>query len=549
MRSLRVCGVGVWAAGLAFAALGPAEPAQAQITLCYGRPITVLDMRNPTLVSGTALQAGAIYRFANAATGIDVRVRIDALNGATLSTIDNDTGLIANFQPELAGSNARSVDFTINFFVAGTTTPIALDVAASGVDIDGDSGQIREYAEFSTGYAAYVLDNPTNLDVNASGPSAANRTRFESRTNFTAPGIDETATANIVVAFYTGTSSFQYRVGALGTGSTTRLTSLDFACPNLAIPTPSNLVPQDFGDAPAAYGNPIHDIVTGIRLGATNTSEPARYNSPTASGDAGDDGVTFPPVLRRSVASTTSISVAGAGGRLQGWFDWNGDGDFADAGEQVATNVADNGAGDTNAAAGTIGLSITPPAAATLNQTFARFRWSTATGLAAGVTTAPNGEVEDYAVTVFGQAVLTLSKAGTVYDPLSANLFAVPGNDLLYTITATNTGTGPADSDSVFVYDTLPATLEFFNGDVDGGGPATGPVLFNAATSGLTYTEATDLRYSNAAAAPASFAACTYTPVAGYDPAVRHVCLNPKGTMLSGAGPPSFNFQLRARIQ
>ena len=128
-------------------------------------------------------------------------------------------------------------------------------------------------------------------------------------------------------------------------------------------------------------------------------------------------------------------------------------------------------------------------------------------------------------------------------------MFAVPGNDILYTITATNTGTGPTDGDSVFVYDTLPATLEFFNGDVDGPGPATGPILFNAGTSGLAFTQATDLRYSNLAAVPASFAACSYTPAAGYDPAVRYVCLNPKGAMLSGAGPPSFNFQLRARIR
>ncbi len=546
-RSFSIACVTIWATGLGIAAFLPGTPAQAQVTSCYGRAITVLDMRAPTLVSGTALQAGAVYRFANAAPGIDVRVRIDALNGATLATIDNDTGLIGNFQPELAGANARSVDFTLSLVVAGTTTPIALDVAASGVDIDGDSGSIREYAEFSTPYAAYVVDSPTNLDVNASGPSVPTRTRFESRTNFTAPGIDETATANIVAILYTATSSFQYRIGTLGTGNTTRLTSLDFACPALTIPTQSTIVPQDFGDAPAAYGNPIHDIVAGNRLGATNTSEPARYNSPTASGDAGDDGVTF-PVLRRSVAATTTVTTAGAGGRLQGWFDWNGDGDFADAGEQVATNVADNGAGDNNAAAGTIGVSITPPAAAVLTQSFARFRWSTTSGLNS-TATASNGEVEDYAVTVFGPAVLTLAKSSAVYNPLGTNPFATPGNDILYTVTATNTGTGPTDSNSVFVFDTLPASLEFYNADVDDGGPATGPVIFNAGTSGLSFTAATDLRYSNLVPAPASFAACTYTPAAGYDPLIRHVCFNPKGAMLSGAPAPNFTVQFRTRIR
>ena len=272
--------------GVGVAALFSCSAANAQITTCYGRAITVLDLRAPTLVSGTALSVGAIYRFANAAPGIDVRVRINALNGgATLATIDNDAGLIANFQPELVGADARSIDFTVTFVVAGTTTPIVLDVAASGVDIDGDSGSIREYAEFSTPFAAYVLDSPTNLDVNASGPSVPTNVRFESRTSFTAPGIDETATANIVSILYTSTSTFAYRIGTLGTGATTRLTSLDFGCPNLTLPSQVTITPQDFGDAPAAYGNPAHDIVTGIRLGATNTSEPARYNSPTASGD------------------------------------------------------------------------------------------------------------------------------------------------------------------------------------------------------------------------------------------------------------------------
>ena len=499
-------------------------------------------------MSGTALSVGAIYRFANVAPGIDGRVQIIALNGATLATIDNDSGLIGNFQPELVGANARSVDFNITLVVAGTTTPIALDFASSGIDIDGDSGSIREYAEFSTPFAAYVLDTPTNLDVNASGPSVPGNIRFEARTNFTAPGIDETATLNIVSILYTATSTFNYRIGTLGTGATTRLTSLDFACPVLALPSTATQVPQDFGDAPAAYGNPAHDIVTGIRIGATNTAEPARYNSPTATGDTGDDGVTISQ-LRLSQTGTASITVAGAGGRLQCWIDWNGDGDFADAGEQIATNVADNGVGDTNAATGTIGLSIAVPAGSTLTQTFVRFRWSTTSGLTSS-STASNGEVEDYAVTVFGPAVLSIVKTSATFEVTGINRFSVPGSDMIYTITATNTGTGPADANSIFLVDRVPLTVDFFNGDIDGAGPATGPVIFTQTGSGLTFTPATDLRYSNLVAVPASFAACTYMPVAGYDPAVRHVCFNPKGSMLSGGAPaPSFTFQIRARIK
>jgi hypothetical protein len=404
-----------WVARLALlvcALLAP--PALAQVgTSCQGRPATPLTLQAPSLIAGTGLNVGAVYLYANAAPGIDVRVRIDALNGgATLTTIDNDTGLIGNFQPELAGSNARSVDFTFNFYAAGTTTPYTFDFVASAIDVDGDSASIREYAEFSTTQqVSYVLETPTRLSVNVSGPSTATRRRFEATTNFTAPGIDETATQNIVSAAYTGTNSFGYVIGTLGTGTSTRLTSLDFACPStpFTAPVTGGNPPQDFSDAPASYGNPIHDIVTGYRIGAVNTAETAPYANANATGDNGDDGYSG-GTYRRTFVTTATVTVAGTNGRLQGWVDWNGDGDFLDVGEQIATNVADNGTGDTNPAVGTIGIAITSPNSAILTQTFVRFRWSTTLNAPPSTLTLSNGEVEDYALTILGIA-FTIQRA------------------------------------------------------------------------------------------------------------------------------------------
>ena len=526
--------------------------AQAQVgTSCNGRPALPLTLQAPTLVSGTALSVGAVYRYANVSPGIDLRVRIDALNnGATLPAFDNDTGLVGNFQPELGGIDARSADFTFTFVVAGTTTPIAFDFAASAIDVDGDSGTIREYAEFSTTQqVSYVLETPTRLSVNASGPSSATRRRFEATTNFTAPGIDETATQNIVSAAYTNTSTFGYRIGTLGTGNTVRLTSLDFACPGFAAPVTSAPPPQDFSDAPASYGNPVHDIVTGYRIGAVNTAETVRYANANAVGDTGDDGYSA-GTYRRTVQTTATVTVTGANGRLQGWIDWNGDGDFLDVSEQIATNVTDNGAGDTNPATGTIGIAIATPLTAVLTQTFARFRWSTTLDAPPSTLILPNGEVEDYAITSLGIASLTAVKSSTIYNPLGTNPFATPGNDVLYTITIANTGSASTDANSVFLVDTLPNSLTFFNGDIDGAGPATGAVTFAQTAAGLTFNLANDLRYSNLALAPASFAACSYTPAAGYDPLVRHICLNPKGAMLSSTGAaPQFSIQLRSQIK
>ena len=140
-----------------------AGPARAQTTqVCLGRVITTLNFSTtPTLVSGTALSAGAVYRYSNVNTGIDALVRIAALNnGATLVTIDNNSApaggapdLRAFFNPELGGSNARSVDFQISFVSAGTNTPLSFDFAATAIDVDGDGGSIREYAEFQNAYA------------------------------------------------------------------------------------------------------------------------------------------------------------------------------------------------------------------------------------------------------------------------------------------------------------------------------------------------------------------------------------------------------------
>jgi uncharacterized repeat protein (TIGR01451 family) len=530
------------------------QPAQAQVgNSCNGRPLAPLNLQSPTLVSGTALSVGAVYRYANAVPGIDVRVSIDALNnGAILNTIDNDTGLVGNFQPELAGTNARSVDFNFTFVVAGTTTPIVQDIVASAIDVDGNGVSIREYAEFSTTQqVSYVLETPTRLSINvAPGPSSATRRRFESTSTFTAPGISETETQNIVSAAYTNTSSFGYRIGTLGTGNDVRLTSLGFACPSTAFiaPTTAGNPPQDFSDAPASYGNPIHDIVTGFTIGAVNTAETAPYANANATGDTGDDGYVG-GTYRRTFATTANVTVTGAGGRLQAWADWNGNGNFLDAGEQVATNVADNNVGDTNAAVGIIGIAITTPANAVLTQTFIRFRWSTTLDAPPSSLILPNGEVEDYTLTSLGVATLTILKSSAVYNPSGTNPFSIPGNDVLYTISVENTGSSSTTADSVFVFDSLPSTLTFYNGDVDDAGPLTAPVSFTQSGAALTFSAATDVRYSNVAAAPTSFAACTYTPIAGYDPAVHHICFNPKGAMLSAGTPtPRFNVQFRSRI-
>ena len=144
-----------------------------------------------------------------------------------------------------------------------------------------------------------------------------------------------------------------------------------------------------------------------------------------------------------------------------------------------------------------------------------------------------------------GVPSLTVAMASEVFEPTTANPFATPGNDILLTTTVSNTGTGSTETDSLFAVISIDAANAFFN-DVT---PALGGIVgFQSGSPSLTFTPATDLRFSNSAAAPTSLAQCTYTPVAGYDPAVRHVCLNPKGSLPAGAPQGQFILQLRARI-
>lgn len=534
---------------------------------CLGRPVQPLAFMNPVLVSGTDLQVGARYRFANVSPGVDALVDVTAFNnGAGLGTIDNaGAGLADNFQPTITGpAGDVSVDFGITLVQSGTTTAGTLDFAGSVIDVDGNNGGLREYVEVSDNIVEFALNNPTRLitqantppDPGASAPSAIDRVRFEAATSDVAPGIDPTEPRNIATAFFTDVSTFEYRAGKFGDATTGRLNSLAFNCPTLTTPTPNPAADEDFGDAPSSYGNPIHTIATGVRLGATNTAETGPGNSPTASSDAGDDGVTLPASFLTGNASNVTVNVTGASGRLQAFFDWNGDGDFADSGEQVVANETD---GDAD---GTITLSISPPLTATAGDSFARFRWSTASDV--GIEDAAgDGEVEDYQITIAaGSAQLDGAKTTYVFDPFADGLYALPGNDVVYEITVSNSGDVATDTDTIFLVDRIPSEVEFWNGDIDQsadvavtGEPDTyagsDPVGFSQANgAALTFNYAADVAFSTAATAPTDFGDCTaVVPDNTYRPDLTFICFNPKGSLAQGSPDPEFTVSFRGRIR
>jgi subtilisin-like proprotein convertase family protein len=171
----------------------------------------------------------------------------------------------------------------------------------------------------------------------------------------------------------------------------------------------------DYGDAPASYGDAFHSQSWSRRLGVQRGD--AEIVTPLTAGAAGDDtnglddedGIISANLTGLIAGQITTINTTVAGvGYLSAWFDWNGDGDFADAGEKIATDLQDTDAD------GTVAVPITIPLTATTAQTYARFRWSINTGV--GVTGFGSyGEVEDYPLTIQIPSTTDYSDAPATY--------------------------------------------------------------------------------------------------------------------------------------
>ncbi len=176
-----------------------------------------------------------------------------------------------------------------------------------------------------------------------------------------------------------------------------------------------------------------------------------------------------------------------------------------------------------------------------------------AQGTADAITLSPQSPYAS--TTIIGNASLQVTKTVAMWDPNNQGLYAVPGNEVLYTILIENSGDGPVDANTIEFMDKFPTELEFWNGDIDAGGPdsfpGASPVGFiQLVGSGMTFTPATDLRYSTSSTQPTSFAACTPMTIDNsYKGNIRYICLNPKGVLNDGNPHPKITFGLRARIK
>lgn len=140
---------------------------------------------------------------------------------------------------------------------------------------------------------------------------------------------------------------------------------------------------------------------------------------------------------------------------------------------------------------------------------------------------------------VTASGALVVSKNVALYDPSSSGKFAIPGEQVVYTLSIQNVTGAAITAGSIVIEDLLPPALEFYNGDIGGGGP----FLFSDVGSGLICCLA-QAEYSTSATAPAVYG---YSPIAGFDPNVRAIRITPSGAM-NGA-PASFTISFRMRIK
>lgn len=232
---------------------------------------------------------------------------------------------------------------------------------------------------------------------------------------------------------------------------------------------------NDWGDAPSSkyptlssQNGARHGTKAGLFLGGYGDGESDGQSSDDSDGFDDEDGVRFLETLFSGDDARVEVT-ANREGKLNAWIDFNLDGDWTDAGEQIIDDV--------DLEPGLNFLTIDVPASAVSGVSYARFRLNSSGNLSS-VGAAADGEVEDYEVRVV-DGVLAVDDTAQVNPGSSVNLNVI-GNDIpsnraeLISFTAPSKGTASQ---------TGPGTIRF-----TAGGGDSGTATFDY-TVGLTQTK------------------------------------------------------------
>lgn len=329
----------------------------------------------------------------------------DFFDGADVAALTNPFGyMIVNADLDnTPDSEARARFFTVSQpnltqrDLASTPLNTAVSIAVLSNDVVYSSSWASLTIETPSPYGVVTIDTHGNADPSDDSILFTPNTGFRGTTSL----------------FYQATT----RIGTTGLGAVT-----------IEVGLPEQL---DFGDAPtaaqsgfaASYPTTLAQNGARHKIGgpyARGAPDPEPDGQPTASSDTGgdnardlsdEDGFFFHQPLKAGETGVVGYDVQGfEDAMLDAWIDWNQDGDWNDAGEQIFASGSISE--DDNL------LTFNVPADAPGGKTYARFRISSAGGLApTGL--AEDGEVEDYIVTV--EAAPTNLAPDIVLNSVTAN--------------------------------------------------------------------------------------------------------------------------------
>jgi hypothetical protein len=328
-----------------------------------------------TTISPPPLDFGDWSGLADAASTVTPGLRLGTLADTEFASTRNST---ASGDDNTELDDEDGVTFTA--MTAGAPASISVNVTNTTA---------------SPAYLNAWFDFNNNNSVADAGEQIATNTLVAAGTNNATVTLNLTIPANAVTGASLGTRFRLTSQASPGITGTFSLGEVEDHAANIAVPV------TDFGDWSGA-ADASNLASSNLRMGALADTEFVPTKNVTASGDdttASDDedGVTL-PVLLPGAARSASVVVtnnSGAAGYLNAWIDFNNNGSFADAGEQIATNILF--AHGTNGV--TQNIAFNTPVNAIPGNRGARFRLTAAqnpTSIGAGGL----GEVEDQMVSV-----------------------------------------------------------------------------------------------------------------------------------------------------
>ena len=454
-------------------------------------------------------------------------------NGGAWQTLDQAGPISGNTYPTVSGVGTSTVvetgaQATVGAYVFGSTKPTQVSATLVAGGLQGFmlavrfasvrlTMQVADARVNSADQFTYAVDATSNSSVLASGTSSGTGLG-----PFTTAGVSTAASVPMTL------------VNTMATGSASTLADYQnsLTCTNSnsgsSTTLPTNVITTSYSLGSLAYGD---------SLLCTYTATPwPHIQLQKALGTGGRQFNTDEFVMTIAQGGTTvaTTTTGGSGSTLT---------TAATAMQKVtaatAYTLSEGASGGTQLSQYTSALGCTNAYAAS----------ATHLPTTVGSTLTPAmGDVVTCTITntkVAANALLTIVKTSAMLsDPVdhSTNPKSIPGAIVVYTLTVSNTGPSTVTSNSVFIVDSVPSQIS-----VGSGSNVT--FIQGSPTSGLTFNAATNVAYSNSGTTPASFAACTYTPVATYDPAVHFICLNPRGTFAGSTGSaPSFQITYQAQI-